>query len=261
MADQKHILELCVDAGETLLRSGGEIFRVQETMERIAKAYGAEQFHVYVLTNGLFASVDDEGHVHNGEIRHVPESSVHLGRVTAVNALSREIEQGKVPIEEAFRRLAVIRAIPYTPHRTRILMCAVGAASFAYLFGGGPTDALAAFVAGLFLQLATHWFEAHPTGKIVRNILLAALVALCSFGMSQALGALGLSTSLDYIIIGGIIPLVPGMALTTSIRDFANGDYLSGAIRLLDALLIAASIAIGVGMVLKMLALIPGVSV
>ncbi|MEG1407829.1 MAG: threonine/serine exporter family protein, partial [Ruthenibacterium sp.] len=52
---------------------------------------------------------------------------------------------------------------------------------------------------------------------------------------------------------------VPGMALTTSIRDFANSDYLSGAIRMIDALLVAGSIAIGVGVALRLLALVPGV--
>ena len=39
-------------------------------------------------------------------------------------------------------------------------------------------------------------------------------------------------------------------ASTTGIRDIAGGDYLSGTIRMVDALLIAAAIALGVGFVL-----------
>lgn len=39
-------LELTVRAGEVLLKSGAEIFRVQETMLRIAAAYRVEPFHV-----------------------------------------------------------------------------------------------------------------------------------------------------------------------------------------------------------------------
>ena len=54
---------------------------------------------------------------------------------------------------------------------------------------------------------------------------------------------------MDKIIIGGLIILVPGMPFTTSIRDFFNGDYLSGTIRLIDALLVAVCMAIGVGIV------------
>ena len=47
------------------------------------------------------------------------------------------------------------------------------------------------------------------------------------------------------IIIGAIMPLVPGIAFTTSIRDIYNGDYLSGTIHLLDAIITAACIAVG----------------
>ena len=52
MEGQRRILDLCVDAGETLLANGAEIYRVQQTMEIIARSYGARSFHVYVLTNG-----------------------------------------------------------------------------------------------------------------------------------------------------------------------------------------------------------------
>ena len=62
-------------------------------------------------------------------------------------------------------------------------------------------------------------------------------------------------------LISGIIPLVPGVALTNGIRDVANCDYLSGTIRAIDAVLIAAGIALGVGLVLKGAALLPGVTI
>ena len=54
--------------------------------------------------------------------------------------------------------------------------------------------------------------------------------------------------ALDFnrVVIGGIIPLVPGVAFSTSIREFFNGDYLSGVIHLIAALLTAVCIALGV---------------
>ena len=45
------------------------------------------------------------------------------------------------------------------------------------------------------------------------------------------------------------------------IRDFVHGDYLSGTIRMIDALLIAASIAIGTGLVLSLYTFFTGVVV
>lgn len=251
------ILRLAVYAGETLLESGGEIFRVQDTMERIAKSYGQQDFHVYVLTNGLFAAVDGCGQA----LRSIPQASTHIGRIMAVNALSREIAAGGVSPEQALDRLREIRTMPKKSASVRLLACAVGTAAFAYLFGGTWVDAAAAFLAGLALEPLRLVMERFQVGKFVANLLGAALVALVSLLCAAALGALGVPCSLDAVIIGGIIPLVPGIALTTGIRDAAGGDYLSGAIRAIDALLIAAAIACGVGFVLKLADFLPGVVV
>lgn len=55
--------------------------------------------------------------------------------------------------------------------------------------------------------------------------------------------------------------LTPGIAFTMGIRDFVHGDYLSGTIRMIDAVLIAASIAIGTGVVLRLYTMLTGVVV
>ena len=52
MTQGKSVLELTTRIGEVLLKNGGEIFRVQQTMQIVAKAYGVSGFHVYVLANG-----------------------------------------------------------------------------------------------------------------------------------------------------------------------------------------------------------------
>ncbi|MEG2930973.1 MAG: threonine/serine exporter family protein [Ruthenibacterium sp.] len=260
-ADRQRVMQLCMETGRMLLTDGGEIFRVQETMERMARAYGAEDFHVYVITNGLFASIGAEGVGGLGDVRYVPASRVHLGRLTAINALSRDIEAGGVSLDEAMRRLDEIRTLPFLSAGRRIVACGVGAACFSYLFGGTVADASAALLAGLLLQCFATELEKHCVNKIIYNILTAGLVAIVSLVCTQMCGLIGFGVPLnmDKIIIGGIIPLVPGMALTTAIRDFAGGDYLSGTIRLIDALLVASAIAIGVGAVLVTAGRLPGV--
>ena len=70
-----------------------------------------------------------------------------------------------------------------------------------------------------------------------------------------------LHTSASHAIIGTLMILTPGIAFTMGIRDFVQGDYLSGTIRMIDALLIAASIAIGTGLVLRLYTVLTGVVV
>ena len=53
------------------------------------------------------------------------------------------------------------------------------------------------------------------------------------------------------MIVGAIMPLVPGLAFTNAIRDIANSDFLSGTVRMIDALMVFVYIAIGVGTMLS----------
>ena len=248
------VQELAFQMGETLLVSGAEISRVQETMERVAKAYHAESFNAYVLTNAIFVNGREQGNESATLLKAQPDSHTHLGRICAVNQLSREITQGKYTVEEAFEILEKIKKLPYSPLPLAILACGVGSAAFSFLFGGNGWDALTAFICGLALEIFLHFAEKHNLSKFLTNLSSSAMVAI----LACVLTLLGLGNHLDKVIIGSIIRLVPGVALTTSIRDFFNRDYLSGAIRMLDAVLVGGCIAIGVGVVMRLMALVTG---
>ena len=57
--------------------------------------------------------------------------------------------------------------------------------------------------------------------------------------------------NLSNIIIGCIMPLIPGVLFVNAIRDIAGSDFISGIVKLLDALLVFVYIAVGVGFVLS----------
>lgn len=247
-------LELTVRAGEVLLQSGAEIFRVQETMLRIAAAYHVEPFHVYVISNGIFCCVDGEEGRRISEIRHTPLSPVHLGRVAAVNALSRGIVSGQCTLGHALQEVARIESMPFKPAWAQVVASGIGSAGFGYLFGANLCDAGVSFLAGALLQLFLFFFSRHKVSKILQNLLGSAAVTLVCILCCLLFPGLTLSST----IIGAILPLVPGVPLTTAVRDFFNADYLSGTIRLIDAVLVASCIALGVGFMLKLYSLFPG---
>ena len=213
-----------MDAGQTLLENGGEVFRVQQTMEIMAASLGVRDFHVYVLTNGIFASAHLPGRDAVSLVRHVPTVSVHLGRV------------------EAEARLNTARTLPRSTPQLEILACVVGAAGFAYLFGGTLADMPVAAVAGLLEALVCQQFARHGINRIFTDIVAAFCGTIWAIAVQTAVPAVNANAA----IIGALMVLTPGVALTMGVRDILNGDYLSGSIRLLDALLIAGSIAGGV---------------
>ena len=254
MAVTKEILTLAVETGDALLRSGAEVYRVEDTVLHILKAYEITDCDVYVLSNGIFASANESKEDACSMIRHVPLGSTHLGRIAALNQLSREICSHECSLRDAWVRLEECKSIPNYSKLTNIFFCGLGSAGFSYLFGGTALDAFVAFFIGLVLQIFLFVSDRHLESKFITNILGSAIVTFLSILILST----GLPILQDKVVIGDIMPLVPGIALTTSIRDFFNGDYLSGAIHMLDAILTAFTIAVGVGAVITIYRLITG---
>ena len=250
---RRRIMDFIMAAGQTLLENGAEVFRVEQTMEIMAASFHLREFHVYVLTNGIFASA---GTAEISEVRNVPVRTSHLGRVAAVNALSREIAQSSMSLGEAEYRLAAAQRIPFPKDWVQLVSGMGGAFSFAMIFGGDLRSAIAAAVAGLAASGYLLLCGRHGLPGGFQKITTASLITLVCILLCQAL-----HTSASHAIIGALMILTPGIAFTMGIRDFVHGDYLSGTIRMIDALLIAASIAIGTGLVLSLYSLLTGVVV
>ncbi len=231
-------LDLAYEAGSILLENGAEISRVEETMRRIATHYGVEDEDFFVLSNGIIAT--DKGYARS---KFIPIKGASLDKVVAVNQLSREVEQGQCSLEQLEQRLKTIRAMKAKPAWEQILASAVGSAAFCIIFGGGFMDCLASFVAGLVLWIFM-LFASKRLSRIVGTASGGLLATLLCFGMYR----IGLGNHLSNMIIGAIIPLIPGVAFTNGIRDMANEDYIAGTTRLLDAMLTFFCIALGVAL-------------
>ena len=57
--------------------------------------------------------------------------------------------------------------------------------------------------------------------------------------------------NIDSAIIGSLMLLVPGLAITNAVRDSIGGDLLAGIIRAVEACLIAIAIALGAGVTMS----------
>lgn len=252
--EQREILDTAMQAGHILLENGAEIFRVEETIDRICRYYGIESENAFVLSNGIFITSGSEREEIFARVQHIPVSGIHLNRVAAVNQLSREIMEGRYTIGEVRERLNEIRVMPGKTKVMRVLASGVGSACFCILFGGSFMDAMASLISGVILYFYVLYISDPHLSKIVGNIGGGALVTLlCSVMYLMSVGQ-----HLNFMIIGSIMPLVPGVAFTNSIRDIADGDYISGSVRMLDALLVFFCIAIGVGMVFSLFHQITG---
>ncbi len=250
----EEVLDLALMAGHILLENGAEIYRVEETIDRICEYYGVNSENAFVLSNGIFLTAGNARESFFAKVQHIPVSGTHLNKVAAVNQLSREIVEGKHTIQDAYRILEEIRTMPGKKRWMQTLASGVGSAAFCIFFGGTFGDSLAAFAAGICLYLYVLWLSVPHLSKIVGNIGGGALVTV----VCCLLYLMGVGENLNFMMIGTIMPLVPGVAFTNSIRDVADGDYISGSVRMLDALLVFFCIAIGVGIGFSFISLVPG---
>ena len=250
----EEVLDLALMAGHILLENGAEIYRVEETIDRICGYYGVNSENAFVLSNGIFLTAGSATESFFAKVQHIPVSGTHLNKVAAVNQLSREIVEGKHTIQDAYRILEEIRTMPGKKRWMQTLASGVGSAAFCIFFGGTFGDSLAAFAAGICLYLYVLWLSVPHLSKIVGNIGGGALVTV----VCCLLYLMGVGENLNFMMIGTIMPLVPGVAFTNSIRDVADGDYISGSVRMLDALLVFFCIAIGVGIGFSLISLVPG---
>ena len=242
MTNTKEILALSVEIADVMLRNGGEIYRIEDTVIHILQAYDVENFDVYVLSNGIFASANEDKEDSCSMIRHVPLGSVNLAKVSYLNQLARDLCSHSCTIEEGWKRVEKAKHLPSYSHWIMVLCCGLGSACYAFLFGGGWLDFLFAFLIGLCEQLLLFVLTKQKVSRFLRNVF----ASVCVSTLTILAMFTGLPLSMDKIIIGAIMPLVPGITFTTSIRDFHNGDYLSGTIHLIDALLTAICIAVGI---------------
>lgn len=239
MTNTPKILDLTYEAGAILLENGAEISRVEETMHRIADHFGVEDESFFVLSNGIMMT--GKGFART---KFIPIKGASLDKVVAVNQLSREVAEGRWTLEEVGEKLKEIRAMKPKRAWEQILASAVGSAAFCILFGGGFADCLASFVAGFLLWVFVLFVGTRHLSRIVNTVTGGLLSSLVCFGLYR----IGLGSHLSNMIIGAIIPLIPGIAFTNGIRDMANEDFIAGTTRLLDAMLSFFCIALGVAL-------------
>lgn len=246
--DLKRVVNLALNAGRILLKSGAEIFRVDETIQHICRRYHVEDVDTFVLSHGIFISAGKGDQEVFTKIKHVPLSGTNLEVVAEVNDLSRRISAGIVNLDEAYEELDRIEKLPKKKDIQLILASGVGSGTFGYFLGASALESVCAFFIGCILYIWVLFAGRHKLSKIIINIVGGILITTLAV-LIYAL--LPLPVKIDGMIIAAILPLVPGVAFVNAIRDIADSDFLSGTVRMIDAILVFVYIATGVGLALE----------
>lgn len=234
------ILCTALDVGEHILRHGGEVYRVEDTINRICRSYGAKHVEVFCITSVIISAIRMPNGEYSSQIRRVYDTDNDLFKLEKLNAVSRKLCK-----ETPSRKIAMEiideakKATPYSKYISYLGAC-IAVSAFAMFFGGSYRDAIAGALVEIIVLFAGELIPKH-LNKIAITTIQAFLAGVLSIFSVY----IGLAQNTDKVMIGTIMILIPGIAFGNSIRDIFNGDLISGALRLFHSVIVALAIAFG----------------
>lgn len=254
--DINRIINTSAYAGKIMLESGAEIYRVEETIIRICKAFRINNVDTFVTLNVIMVSASNEYGQTVSIIKRVKQRTLNLEKISEVNDVSRHIRDEGVTLDLIEGKLSKIdKSKPYGV-KMNILFAGMATGFFALVFGGNIRDFIVSFVIGCLIKLTSISLGLLQANEFFINIICGSITALVALVSTH----IGIGAHTDKIIIGSIMILVPGLAITNAIRDTISGDLISGISRGIEAFLVAVAIAVGTGVIMRLWLVLGGVN-
>ncbi|QDP42255.1 threonine/serine exporter family protein [Radiobacillus deserti] len=244
---EKDIVDICLLAGRIMLKSGAETHRVEDTMIRIGKAMGITDSQSYVTPTGILFSIEPTS---NSYFSRISERSTDLHKVDEVNSISRQLTGGKLTVEAAREQLKKIERTSHVYSLwIQVVVAAFVSGCFTIMFDGSWFDFLPALLAGGTGFFAANYFHRFIEIRFFAEFLASMIIGvLAYFFVSIQWGV-----EIDKIIIGSVMPLVPGLLITNAVRDLMVGHLVAGLSKGAEAFLTAFAIGAGIAVVLSFL--------
>lgn len=250
---KKQILRLALYAGEIMLKNGAETYRVEDTIIRICKSKNLNHISAFVTPTVIMISDDRfDGY---SFIKSIKSRNTDLNKISMINDFSREFTLHNLDVKESLNELKKIDKAPSYKTITKMIWAGIASGMFATLFGGKASDFMVAFFISMIAMVSFEKLERLSETSFLANVAASFIIGILAIIVRRT----GFGNSLDMVIVGSIMPLLPGVALTNGIRDFISGDLISGVSRVSEALITAISIAVGIGTAFKVLILLGGV--
>ena len=245
--EYQKLLNTAMDIGHFLLSAGAETYRVEESIQRILYAYGVKHVDVFAITNNITVTMTMADDTCYTRLRRVYSRTTNYQMVEDLNNLSRYVCQERPPVEEIQNRFQALQQKKSYPEWIVVTLGFGGIALwFTLFFGGSWLDGAVAFAAGCLTRVVFRIMTYLHASSFFVNLICSLMVTTIAMKTVQY----GLADNSDFIIIGTLMTLVPGVAITNAMRDVIAGDLLAGTMKGVEALLIALALAAGTAVAL-----------
>ena len=245
--DFNELLNVSTQLGQMLLESGAEIYRVEESIQRMALAYGAKEADVYAVPTTIIVTISTTDECNITKTKRIHSRSTNLDKVERLNNLCRYICREVPDLKTVKQALREISDRPKYSFQMQLFAYALTSSTFTLFFGGNIADAMCALFIGPLIKVISHQLDRFRTNPFFITIICSIVAA----SLATLAYRFNLADHIDKMIIGLVMNLVPGVAITNSVRDVIAGDFIAGQTKMTEALLTATSIALGTGIALS----------
>ncbi|MDO5381455.1 MAG: threonine/serine exporter family protein [Eubacteriales bacterium] len=240
MDNNERMLGLLLDIGEVMIKNGSEVKRVEETITLMGRAYGADKMDVFVITSSIVVTMNFHNDKSVSRTRRILQSPItDFKKLENINDLSRRYCCDAFSLDELEKELKKINNAEIRLHR-RCIGGMLLTGTLTIFYGGNIKDGIIAMLVALIICILQKYFAPLCTNTVFFNFLCSFVAGVLICVISRVI-----SVNIDKIMIGDIMLLIPGIALTNSVKDVFVGDTISGIMRLAESFMWAGALACG----------------
>lgn len=243
------IVQGILDIGESMLISGAENYRIEDSLYRMCRSYGFVKYDVFVIPSNIQITVETENGDIITQVRHIENADIDFDQLDYMNNLCRYVCSHTPDEEELQKKYQEVKNRPPQHPAAKYFAGVMGGTGFAVFFGCNFKDAIVAVIVSLMIVVVGKWLEKREGNLFVYNTILSFL--------SEVIIVLsvrnGFADHPERIMIGIVMLLISGLSTTNGIREILQKDYISGFINIMNSILGAAGIAVGTALAMLML--------
>ena len=243
------IVQGILDIGESMLKSGAENFRLEDSLYRMCKSYGFVRYDVFVIPSNIQITVETPEGEFITQVRKIESFDMHFDRLDYLNDLCRYVCRNTPDETELRQRYEEVLSRPPQRWFTHYIASIMGGTGFAVFFGSNFEDAIVAVIVSLMIAIVGKWLSEREPNLMAYNLILSFLAEVIIIVSTRN----GLGSHPERIMIGIVMLLISGLSTTNGIREILQRDYISGAINIMNSILGAAGIACGTALAMFLL--------
>ena len=242
-AERPQALDLAAEAGSLLLSNGAAAAEIVDTVMDICASAGLPDVNVVVTYDQVTLAVQPEagGEAH-ARIAAVRSRAYNFGRYATTVAVVRRYLRDEITAGQALAEVRGLRTARLQPLWVTRVAAGVTGFSAGIVFGASPYVAVLAFVAVLF----SDWLGGILTGRRWPGFFVQMVVGAIAVGVAVVGLRIDPEVDVSAVIVAVIIVALAGMTVTGAVQDAITGWYLTGSVRVFEALIKSLGLVVGI---------------